>query len=407
MGLTKFSLMLVVLLDVMGQGLVIPVITTQFLNADSGFLKGSVTESERQLYYGITMAVFYFAWFLGAAYISRLSDFIGRRAGILICLGGAFIGYLLTIASFYYASLPLLILARIVTGFTAANQPIAQAALIDISANEEERGKNMGLVIVGLSLGLMAGPVIGGVLSDKSLLGSYASMELPFVVASALIACNFLLIYATYHNIRFERRPVQVGITDVFANLWAIRTRPNVIKLGLVFFFSELGLNSFYIFLDSYLYTRFGFSTLDNSIMLVVFGGVMALTGAYLVAPVMGRFKAKTVVVVSCLVMGLGVLCFLLNPVALLSYALLVPIVVAFAINYPQMVTLFSLSVDESDQGWVMGISIALFTMGSGLISLLGGDLMGIDLRLPFIVAIGSFALAAIFALGLWRGRPM
>ncbi len=141
MNLTKFSLMLVVLLDVMGQGLVIPVITTLMLDSSQDFLKPTTSSANRQLYYGATMGIFYFSWFLGAAYISRLSDFIGRKQGLLICLCGALFGYVLTVVSLYMSSLPLLILARVITGFTAGNQPIAQAALVDMSANDEEKGK--------------------------------------------------------------------------------------------------------------------------------------------------------------------------------------------------------------------------------------------------------------------------
>jgi len=96
-------------------------------------------------------------------------------------LGGLLAGYILTIVSLYLGSLPLLILARIITGFTAGNHPVTQAALVDISEDDNEKVRNMGLVIVGVSLGLMAGPLIGGVLSDKTLLGSIASLELPFL----------------------------------------------------------------------------------------------------------------------------------------------------------------------------------------------------------------------------------
>jgi DHA1 family tetracycline resistance protein-like MFS transporter len=407
MNLTKFSLLLVVLLDVMGQGLVIPVITTLMLDSDQNFLKPKTSSADRQLYYGATMGVFYFSWFLGAAYISRLSDFIGRKQGLLICLCGALFGYVLTVVSLYMASLPLLILARVITGFTAGNQPIAQAALVDMSANDEEKGKNMGLVVVGLSLGLMAGPLLGGLLSDKELLGAAASMELPFIVAASLVVFNILLITFTYHNINFKRQPVTIRFIDVFANLWAIRKRPMIVRLSLVFFFSQLGLNSFYVFVDNYLYNKFEFDTLDNSIMLIIFGGAMALTGAFLVAPLFARYSAKKVVLGSCLVMLLGVLAFMLNPVPILSYVLLVPIVVAFGVNYPQMVTLFSLNVNESEQGWVMGVTIALFTLGTGTISLIGGELMGIDIRLPFMVSIGSFAVALLLVLSFWRGKAM
>ncbi|MCP4089602.1 MAG: MFS transporter, partial [Gammaproteobacteria bacterium] len=234
-----------------------------------------------------------------------------------------------------------------------------------------------------------------------------ASMELPFIVAGLLVIFNILLITFTYHNVNFKRQPIIIRVTDVFTNLWAVRKRPLIVRLSLVFFFSLLGLNSFFVFVDNYLFSRFKFDTMDNSIMLVIFGSAMAMTGAFLVAPLFARYTAKKVVVGSCLVMFLGVFAFMLNPVPILSYVLLVPIVVAFGVNYPQMITLFSLNVDESEQGWVMGVAIALATLAAGTISLIGGELMGIDIRLPFMVSIGSFAVALILVLSFWRGKAM
>ncbi len=399
--------MLVVVLDIMGQGMIIPVITTLLLDSDQSFLKPATSSSNRQLYYGATMGVVYFSWFLGATYFSRLSDFIGRKQGLLICLGGALLGYVMTIVSLYLASLPLLILARAITGFTAGNQPIAQAALVDMSADDNEKGKNLGLVVVGMSLGLMAGPMLGGLLSDKAIVGAAASMELPFIVAGSLVILNILLITFTYHNVNFIRQHINIRVTDVFTNLLDVRKRPLIVRLSLVFFFSQLGLNCFYVFVDNYLYSQFKFDTMENSIMLVIFGGAMGMTGAFLVAPLFARYTAKKVMLGSCLVMLLGVFAFMLNPVPILSYVLMVPIVVAFGVNYPQMITLFSHNVDESEQGWVMGVTFALFTLGTGMISLVGGKLMGIDIRLPFMVSIGSNAVALLLVFSFWRDKAM
>jgi DHA1 family tetracycline resistance protein-like MFS transporter len=47
-------------------------------------------------------------------------------------------------------------------------------------------------------------------------------------------------------------------------------------------------------------------------------------------------------------------------------------------------------SAGEDEQGWVMGITVALFTLGSGTFSLAGGAMLSIDARMPFIAGIGS-----------------
>ncbi len=70
-----------------------------------------------------------------------------------------------------------------------------------------------------------------------------------------------------------------------------------------------------------------------------------------------------------------------------------------FGIAYPTVLGIFSASVsdNDNDQGWVMGIIVALFTLAAGLTSLLGGESVSIDIRPPFYVSFG----AAIVALGL------
>ncbi len=101
--------------------------------------------------------------------------------------------------------------------------------------------------------------------------------------------------------------------------------------------------------------------------------------------------------------MAFGVLVFILNPIPRLSYILIIPFVVAFGVNYPLMITLFSASVDETEQGWVMGVTVALYTLGAGLISLFGGQLMSLDIRWPFFISMASLVLAMIFVVLLWR----
>jgi DHA1 family tetracycline resistance protein-like MFS transporter len=405
--IANVSLLFIVFLDVMGQGLIIPVLTTLVMDPGQTLLDSDTPASTRRLYYGLTMGVFFLSWFLGAAYISKLSDFIGRKQGILICLNGALTGYVLTIVAITISSFPLLVLARVITGFTAGNQPIAQAALVDISANDTEKTRNMGLVVVSLSLGLVMGPILGGTLSDPTILGGAASMELPFYAAAVLVAINLVLIILFFRNVNFEPRPVTIRITDVFLTLYTAAQRPVVLRLALVFFFAQLALNAFFVFVDDYLYSRFGFDTLQNSIILIVFGAGMALAGAVLVPPLAGRFSKIRIVYVALSVMAVSEVIFIVNPVAILAYVLLVPFVVAFAVYYPQLVTLFSAAVDESEQGWVMGVTVALYTLGAGIVSMIGGELMEVNIGMPLIVSVASLVLALALMAILWRGASI
>jgi len=404
MKLGLLSVYFVITLDIMSQGLVIPVLTTLLLDPSQPFLPAHTTAGTRELYFGLTMGLFFLSWFLGAAYISKLSDFIGRKLGLLICLGGSFTGYALTVVAVYLESFPLLLIARIVAGFTAGNQPIAQAALVDESTNDQEKTRFMGYVIVAGSLGLLIGPILGGVLTDEALLGSFASMQAPFYAAAILVFVNILLVSAFFHDVALERRPVKIKVTDVFLTLWHAAKRPVVLRLSLVFFCSQFAFNTYLVFLNDFLFSRFQFTTAQNSIVLFLFGIAMAAPGAFLVGPIDRRFSKKTVIYATLLLMALGLLAIMANPIGILSYAAALPFVLAFAINYPMMLSLFSASVDEKEQGWVMGVTVALYTLGAGITSVVGGQLMAISIYLPYTIALGAIALALILVFSLWRG---
>ena len=167
--IAKITLLFVVFVDLIGQGLVFPIINSLIMEPTGGFLPTSTSDAVRHVDYGLVIGSFFLAWFLGVVYVAKLSDSIGRKNTLLVCLGGAFAGYALTILSLYLNSLWLLILGRAVTGFTAGNQPVAQAAMIDASVDDADRDRNMGYLMIGVSAGLVAGPIIGGVLTDKDI----------------------------------------------------------------------------------------------------------------------------------------------------------------------------------------------------------------------------------------------
>ena len=88
-ALTRISLLAVVFVDLLGQGLVFPIINTLMMDQATGFLPESTSVATRQFNFGLVIGIFFLCWFLGAAYLAKVSDAIGRKNAILICLFGA------------------------------------------------------------------------------------------------------------------------------------------------------------------------------------------------------------------------------------------------------------------------------------------------------------------------------
>ncbi len=87
-ALSKFALLAVVFVDLIGQGLVFPIINELVMSQQLAFLAASTPDSQRRFYYGLVIGIFFFSWFLGAIYIAKLSDSIGRKKAIMIGLFG-------------------------------------------------------------------------------------------------------------------------------------------------------------------------------------------------------------------------------------------------------------------------------------------------------------------------------
>src|SRR5688572_26009283 len=124
------------LLDILGVGLVIPILP-ELIKQMSG---GDTGEGARM--YGLFTASYALMQFLFAPIIGSLSDRFGRRKVILGSLFGAGLDYIFLA---FAPSLTWLFVGRIIAGLTGANYSAAMAYIADISP-PEKRAANFGIV---------------------------------------------------------------------------------------------------------------------------------------------------------------------------------------------------------------------------------------------------------------------
>jgi MFS family permease len=165
----------VVLLDLIGFGIVIPILP--FLSPQLGADKLDIA---------LIIASYAVCAGLCGPFWGRLSDRIGRKPVIMICMSGAAGAYaLLGLAT----ELWMIYAARAVAGLMAGNLGVASAMMADLTGSGD-RARGMGLIGAAFGLGLVLGPVLGGLLSGE---GSFflpclfaGSMSLLAVLAAAL-----------------------------------------------------------------------------------------------------------------------------------------------------------------------------------------------------------------------------
>src|SRR5512141_668367 len=165
-------ILVTVFIDVMGIGLLLPVIPA---------LVGEFTSSrDAQTYwYGALMVTFGLSQFLCSPLLGALSDRFGRRPVLLTSIAGLGTMFFL---SAIVTSLSALLATRVLGGALAANFSVANAYVADIST-PAKRVKSFGKIGAAFGIGFIVGPAIGGTLGA-------IDVRLPFYVAAAMSLVN-------------------------------------------------------------------------------------------------------------------------------------------------------------------------------------------------------------------------
>ena len=142
-------LFLIVFIDLVGFGVVIPLLPYYALRF--GAAPWEVT---------LLMACYSFAQFIAAPLLGRLSDRVGRRPVLLVSLACSVASYLWLAAA---PTLWMLFAARLLAGAGAGNIATAQAYIADVTP-PDKRAKGMGMIGAAFGLGFTVGPAIGGLL---------------------------------------------------------------------------------------------------------------------------------------------------------------------------------------------------------------------------------------------------
>ena len=165
-------ILLIVFLDMMGLGLLVPVIPFIVLE----FRSDAMTVGALSFAYAA-------AQFLATPLLGALSDRRGRRGVLLISFLGSAVAYL---AFGWAPALWVLFAGRIIDGLTGANIGTSQAYVADITA-PEHRSRALALSGAALGLGFIVGPLTGVALARFGHhVPAYLAGGLAF--ASALVA---------------------------------------------------------------------------------------------------------------------------------------------------------------------------------------------------------------------------
>jgi len=350
--------------------------------------------------------------FLFSAPIGRLSDRVGRRPVLLVSVALISVGYLIFGLA---TSIPMLFVARMISGLGGANLGAAQAIIADVTA-PEERSKGMGLIGAAFGLGFIIGPALGG------LLGQHHPTT-PIFAAAGLALLNFIFIAVYLPETRGSRplspeeereEPTDDADVGRFKALPRLLSKPNMAPLlGLALFYTlafALMEQTIGLFIEKVWVTGLPLSAEEQTkqaskltaYFLVIVGVAATIVQGGLIGRLTKRFGEARLCKIG---VGVVLVSFVLIPLAgrVGSFPMMLGVALLMASGsgalHPSRNSLISRSAHRSLQGQALGLNQSLSALGRVLGPAMAGALFELSHERPFWVAVIILSFTALISL--------
>jgi len=387
--------LVIVMLDVLGIGLIIPVLPALVRQ----FASNPQSES---LWYGALATAYGLMQFLAAPALGALSDRFGRRPVLLISIFGLGLDFLLLALA---PNLETLLLARVIGGLTGASFAVCSAYITDVTQGGEKRLQAFGAMGAVFGVGFVLGPALGGLLGSLDL-------RLPFYLASACALLNWLYGYFILPESHFPSADARFKwrMLNPFAALGDLLGMRQLSPLVWTYTLTSLGLLVLQNTLLLYSQIRFDWGPLRNGILMLLVGLCSVIMQGFLLTRLVKRWgETRTICIGLCSAIIAFCACGVVGWMWILYIAVLGNVLYFGVI--PTLQSAISNQLDEARRGTALGTLQAISSVMGVIAPLLGTQLLSYatlrgvhDWRLgaPFYFAAAIQLVALVIFYVFW-----
>ena len=386
------AIFLVVLVDLLGFGIVLPLLPYY-----------AARFSATPLAVGLLYSVYSFAQLGFSPLWGAWSDKLGRRPIMLISTAGSTGSYLLFAFS---NSLPMLFASRLFAGVMGGNISAAQAYIADVTT-PAERARGMGVLGAAFGIGFALGPAISGLLllpsihnailhrlpTQAAAFVSENPYSLPGFAAAALSFTSFLLVsFLLPESLRpgEDEDMTRVKKVSVFSRqFWPSvfsKDSHNIARLYLCLLILMIGHSSLYSAFPLFCKQVLGMNAQQVGMQFLWLGIVTVFVQGGAIRPLVKAFGEKRLLVAGNVLMVIALISipFALSPADLVVRLCI--LAVGASLNGPTLTSLISKEASPVNFGLVMGNAQAISAMGRVIGPAMGGLLFGWKIQAPFLL---------------------
>lgn len=331
-----------VFVDMLGYSMILPLLPF-FVQAQGG---------DAALAGGL-QALYAFLQLFSGPILGSLSDRYGRKPILIACLFGTAMAYTM----FGLANtILILFLAVLLDGLTGNNLSTSFTYVADITTSDE-RSRGMGTVSAAFGLGLMAGPALGGLLSD------YGLFVPAFVAAGIAFANTIYGIFVLPESLPPERRSQHKPTLNFISQLQVVFNIQNIRLLLLSVFFLNFAFAGLQTNFPLFSNARFDWDARQNGILFAFVGTVSVFVQGFLFGRLQPKLGEARLSILGLVCLSFGMAGIALAPQPWMIYPIVALAAFGSSISIPAIAGMISNRVPSNEQGRLMAGNQVLFSL--------------------------------------------